>query len=191
MQIQAINNINFGQIYLVKGNYTNKQKNVINQIKKELRKPSEEFGKLSAEDHYKFKNNVDFVMEDSPKHFDSIHLSGRNNVKQVGARVNDTFTCADSFTIGIYDEKHPFKTDDIKYGIEEARKKDSQRLLTLGAAVVAMAVYIMGIALAARHDAINKKLQESTKPLIENVDSVATKAKAALTDTTKVLKSIK
>lgn len=201
MQIQAINNINFGQIYLAKGDYTDKQKNVINQIKEELRKPSEEYGNKTAEEFYKSEYKMDFFMSDGsgkpdslagiPVDYsgypDSVHLAGVWGLKHIGTGVNEMVQYGDSYGIGIYDEAHPFKTDDIETSHKEHRK-NSLGFLTFGAGIVTITILGFLLLFATRKPVQTKEL---SKPLIENVDSLANKAKEALPDTIKTLNIIK
>ena len=186
MQIQAINNINFGQIYLAKGNYTDKQKNVINQIKETLRKPSEEYGNKTAEEFYKSEYKMDFFMSNGSGKPDSIHLAGVWGLKHYGTGVNEAVQYGDSYGIGIYDEAHPFKTDDIEISHKEHRK-NSWAFLTFAAGI--LAIEIFGLFLFSTRKPVQTK--ELSKPLIENVDTLSNKAKEALPDTIKTLNIIK
>ena len=189
MQIQAINNTNFGKIYRVTRPYTDSQENVIEQIKGELRKPSKKFGNKTAEEFYESNNKMDFLLDKST-FFDSIRVSGVYGAKQVGVGADERYKFSDSFVIGTYDEAHPFKTNDIESGRKQYRINGLKLCLNMGLIGIAAAAYFFAIALAAKHDAVNK-MQESTKPLIENVDSLAIKAKAALPDTVRTLNLIK
>jgi len=170
MQVQAINNINFGKIYLANGVYTDNQQAVIEQIKDTLRKPSEKFNNQSAEEFYKSNYKMDFLMENSPTGLD-IQLSGKYGAKKIGTGVSETYKFSDSFVIGVYDKAHPFRTNDIEYSRKNSHKSN---LMALGLFVLTGALYIFGLALAAKHDN-TKNLQNVTKPLIESVDTTLNK----------------
>ena len=188
MQVSKINNqTSFGKIYRATRIYTDSQEEVMEQIKAELRKPSEKFGNKTAEEFYKENNKMDFLLDKS-KFFNYIRLTGVYGAKQTGVGVDERYNFSDSFVIGTYDETHSFKTDDIEYSRKQARKDDLISWLYFGLVGIVAAIYMLGFAFAAKHDAVTKELQESAKPLIENVDSLANKVKNVIPKDTILIK---
>ena len=191
MRISAINNnINFGDLYLVNGNYSDKQKNVIEQIKTVLRTPSEKFNNRTPEEFYKTNDGIDFFLASSSKYKDSIYLSGKMGVKSNGVGIDKVVTSSDSFDIGNYDETHPFLADDIEIGKKEFKKSIFGAISSLGLIFLTLGAYIFAGMIAVQADSA-KKAKDTAQPLIENVDSLALKVKPIISDTTKVLKAVK
>ena len=187
MQVQAINNNqpSFGAIYQPKNiNFNKVQEPIVEAIKKAMREPLQKFKGETAEGFYKSKG-LDFEIK--PRSDESVRLYAYKGLKETGVGVNRGQTYSDSIYIGEYDKNSEFRVSDIESGIKDNNKNNIFVLFLL--AEVAIGTVIAGWNL------FTKMSQETTKPLIENVDSVANKAKAVLPDTTavktKVLKVIK
>ena len=190
MYINAINNSykpSFGVLYVQKNMYTTNQKNVINQIHDELNKHSEKFNNQAVGDFYKSNRGIDFYIEDSAKYEDSVYLAGCRGVKQIGTGIDECITYRDSFPIGTYDKEHPFKAEDIEYGIKDANKQSSGFLAIAGLVTITGLMLILMSALGL-HD--KKMSKEAVKPLIETIDSTAIKTNTALPDTVNLIKSV-
>lgn|GEM_PF-5423504 len=186
MRIQAINNINFSALYLVKGDYSKEQKNVIRQIKDTLNKPSAEFNNWSATDYYKLVKGFDFFIENGVKSPNSVRLSGKWGVKYFGKGANRVEIYRDMFNIGTYSKNQPFRTDDIKTGLKN--KELTGKILNTALLLLAGTFFVLGIAMASGEA---QRAKNAAKPLIENVDSLSNRVKSALSDTTKVFSPIK
>jgi len=185
MQVQAINTQNnqtsFGAIFYPKNIKFNKvQEPIAETIKNALREPLQIFKGETAEGFYKSKG-YDFGIE--PYWTDSVHLTAYKGMEETGTGVDRRYTYSDKLYIGEYDKKSEFRVSDIETRIKDKRKSD------LGFIAVALTAITSVLLIATL--SIKEKFQETTKPLIENVDSVANKAKAVLPDSTKVLKTIK
>ena len=163
MRISAINNISFGDLYLVKGNYTDKQKNVIEQIKTALRTPSDQFNNKSAEEFYKTKDGIDFFLASSSKYKDSIYLSGKMGVKSNGTGIDKVVISSESFDIGNYDEAHPFLADDIEIGKNEFKKSNLGAISSLGLLFLGLIAYIFVGMIAVQADNA-EKAKKAAKP---------------------------
>lgn len=174
MHIHTITNQpSFGATYVQQNKYSDKQKQIIDQIKETLSKPSEQFDNKSAEEFYKSKNKIDFFLENSVKYADSIDLAGYYGVNRAGTGVEEAITYKNSFYIGTYDENHPFKPEDIEYGIKEEEKKGWGGLAFGCLTLLATGIIFLGLILAAKQDAQNAK--NAAKPLAENIDSTINK----------------
>ena len=189
MQVQVINTQNnqtsFGAIYQPKNVKFNKiQEPIANAIKQAMREPLQKFKGETAEGFYKSKG-YDFGIEPYRNH--SVYLTAYKGMEETGTGVNRKYSYMDYVRIGEYGRKSDFRISDIETGIKEKTAKD---LGFIAVALTAISSLLLISALS-----LNKKIQETTKPLIENVDSVASKAKSVLPDTTavntKVLKVIK
>lgn len=189
MQVQAVNTQNnqpsFGAIYQPKNIKFNKvQEPIAETIKNALREPMQNFKGETAEGFYKSKG-LDF--EIAPHSSESVSLSAYKRMEETGTGVDRRYTYSDKLYIGEYDKKSEFRVSDIETRIKDKRKSD---LGFFAVALTGLATLILCATLRGE-----QKMQEATKPLIENVDSVANKAKAVLPDTTavntKVLKTIK
>ncbi len=193
MQVQAINNQNnqtsFGAIFQPKNiNFNKVQEPIAEAIKKAMREPLQKFKGETAEGFYKSKG-LDF--EITPHSSESVYLSAYKGMKEIGRGVDRGYTYSDKICIGEYDQYSEFRVSDIESGIKEKKRNDFG---------FGFAVAIVGIAAVLQFTLglstkLGRKTQEITKPLIENVDSIANKAKAVLPDTTavktKILKTIK
>ena len=193
MQVQAINTQNnqtsFGAIFQPKNiNFNKVQEPIANAIKQAMREPLQKFKGETAEGFYKSKG-LDF--EITPHSSESVYLSAYKGMKEIGRGVDRGYTYSDKICIGEYDQYSEFRVSDIESGIKEKKRNDFG---------FGFAVAIVGIAAVLQFTLglstkLGRKTQETTKPLIENVDSIANKAKAVLSDTTavktKVLKTIK
>ena len=173
MQVQVINtqnnkNTSFGAIYQPNNVKFNKIKEPIAEaIKKALREPLQKFKGETAEGFYKSKG---FDFEIKPRSEETVRLYAYKGMKETGTGVDRGYTYSDSIYIGEYDKNSEFRVSDIKSGIKDNNKNNAFALLIL--AEVAIGTVIAGWNL------FTKMSQETTKPLIENVDSIANKAKA-------------
>jgi len=185
MQVQAVNTQNnqtsFGAIFYPKNIKFNKvQEPIANAIKQAMREPLYKFKGKTAERFYKSKG-YDFGIEPYRNH--SVYLTAYKGMEETGTGVNRKYSYMDYVRIGEYGRKSDFRISDIETGIKEKTAKD---LGFIAVALTGLATLILCATLRGE-----QKMQEATKPLIENVDSVANKAKAVLPDSTKVLKTIK
>ena len=203
MQVQAVNSQNnqtltptlsqrargtdvgFGAIYQPNNVKFNKvQEPIAETIKNALREPLQIFKGETAEGFYKSKG-LDF--EIAPHSSESVHLTAYKGMEETGTGVDRRYTYSDKLYIGEYDKKSEFRVSDIETRIKDKRKSD------LGFIAVALTAITSVLLIATL--SIKEKFYGTTKPLIENVDSVANKAKAVLSDTTavktKILKTIK
>ena len=172
MQVQAINTQNnqtsFGAIYQPKNvNFNKVQEPIANAIKQAMREPLQKFKGETAEGFYKSKG-LDF--EIAPHSSESVSLSAYKGMKETGTGVDRRYTYSDKLYIGEYDKKSEFRVSDIETRIKDKRKSD------LGFVAVALTAISSLLLISAL--SFKEKTQETTKPLIENVDSVANKAKA-------------
>ena len=132
-------------------------------------------------------NEVFFVLKDGKSEVDTTLLKAYKGMEETGTGVDRRYTYSDKLYIGEYDKKSEFRVSDIETRIKDKRKS---YLGFFAVALTGLATLILCATLRGE-----QKMQEATKPLIENVDSVANKAKSVLPDTTavktKVLKTIK
>ena len=189
MQVQAINNNqpNFKAIYKTsKIKFTPKQDEVIDDIIEKLRKPSQQFDNKTPEDYYKSKEGVDFYVDNYDQNTDSVRLKGLIGAEKSKEHIEQTITYhnRDSFRVGVYDPNHKFDVNDIKAGLSE-HKQVEMSLIKLAL------IPIIGMAGLIAYYFSSREQIEPAKPLIENVDTVANKAKTVLSDTIKILKPIK
>ena len=186
MQVQAINNNqpSFGAIYQPKNiNFNKVQEPIFEAIKKAMREPLQKFKGKTAEGFYESKG-LDF--EIAPYKSTSVSLTAYKGIKEIGTGVDRRYTYLDRLYIGEYDHNSGFKVSDIEARLKEKKGEDS------GFFAVALFGVVAVLALTLRLSTPSeRKIQETTKPLIENVDSVVNKAKAVLPDSVKVLKTIK
>lgn len=190
MQVQAINtqnnkNTSFGAIYQPKNiNFNKVQEPILEAITKALREPLQKFKGKTVEGFYESKG-LDF--EITPYKSKSVSLTAYKGMKEIGTGVDRRYTYSDRVYIGEYDQNSEFRVSDIETRIKDKHKSD---LAFITVAITAISSLLLISALS-----FKDKFQTTTKPLIENVDSVANKAKAVLPDTTavktKVLKTIK
>jgi len=172
MQVQAVNNqsnqTSFGAIFYPKNIKFNKvQEPIAEAIKKTMREPLQKFKGETAEGFYKSKG-LDF--EIAPHNSESVYLTAYKGMKEIGRGVDRGYTYSDSIRIGEYNKNSEFRVSDIEAGIKDKNTRD------LG--FIAVALTAISSLLLIPTLSLNKKTQETTKPLIENVDSVANKAKA-------------
>lgn len=189
MQVQAINTYNnktsFGGIFQPKNVTFNRlQKPLADKITKALREPLPEFKGKTPEKFYESKG-YDFSIE--PYFRDSVSLTAYKGMKEIGTGIDRRYTYYDRVYIGGYDKNSEFRISDVETSIKE---KTTSIWGSIAVSLAAISTLLLGATLATKQNT-----QEATKPLIENVDSVANKAKAILPDTTavktKVLKTIK
>jgi len=189
MKVQSIsaNNYqpNFGKIYKPRGVYfSEEQQKVVDETIKTLRTPTEKYGNKTPEQYWE-RNGVDFQIEGYDR--DTISLQGFIGAEERGTGVDKyvvTSAAGGSFKIGVYDEKYPFEIEDVHKGLKEMR---SNHL----AFIIPASVAILGFILVLFGGQKGNSIQQTTKPLIENIDSVAKKAQEFLPDTMKILKSVK
>lgn len=183
MQVQAINNnqTSFGAIFQPKNvNFNKVQEPVADAITKALREPLQKFKGKTAEGFYESKG---FDFEITPYKSKTVSLTAYKGMKEIGTGVDRRYTYLDRVYIGEYAQNSEFRVSDIEAGIKEKKGQD------LGFVAVALTAITSLLLISAL--SLKGKFQETTKPLIEKVDSVANKAKAVLPDSTKVLKTIK
>ena len=193
MQVQAVNTQNnqtsFGAIFYPKNIKFNKvQEPIADAIKQAMREPLQKFKGETAEGFYKSKG-LDFGI--APHSNESVHLTAYKGIKEKGTGVDRRYTYSSSIYIGEYDKNSDFRVSDIETGINKHKKENIE--LLLNSILELLLVPMFGLLLYIGYNA-DKSLQNE-KQLIENVDSVASKAKSVLPDTTavktKVLKTIK
>ena len=177
MQVKAINNQNnqtsFGAIYQPKNiNFNNVQEPIAQAIKKAMREPLQKFKCETAEGFYKSKG-LDF--EIAPHSSESVYLTAYKGMRETGRGVDRGYTYSDFINIGEYDKNSEFKISDIDSAIKEKKRND----FGFGAiftAIIGMVTSLMLLNYFSNHS--NNKSQDTTKPLIENVDSIANRVKA-------------
>ena len=184
MQVQAVNNQNnqpsFGAIYQPKKIIFNKvQEPIADAIKQAMREPLQKFKGETAEGFYKSKG-LDF--EITPHSSESVYLSAYKGMKEIGRGVDRGYTYSDKICIGEYDQYSEFRVSDIESGIKE-KKESSFGFIAVALTAITSLLLISALS-------FKEKFYGTTKPLIEKIDNVA-KAKVALPDSTKVLKTIK
>ena len=187
MQVQAINTQNnqtsFGAIFYPKNIKFNKvQEPIAETIKNALREPLQIFKGETAEGFYESKG-YDFSIE--PYFSNSVSLTAYKGMKEIGTGVNRRYTYLDRVYIGEYDKNSEFRFSDIETSMKDKLKSD------LGFVAVALTAITSLLLISAL--SIKEKFYGTTKPLIENVDSVANKAKAVkpiLEDSFKLGKNI-
>ncbi|MGN0031558.1 MAG: hypothetical protein ACI37Q_06365 [Candidatus Gastranaerophilaceae bacterium] len=182
MQVQTINtynNLTFGAIYKPKNLKFNKVQEPISEaIMTAMRKPLQKFKGATAEDFYKSKG---YDFEITPHSENSVYLTAYKNMREIGTGKDRGLTYSDFVNIGEYDKDSEFRVPDIETGLEAKRFSDTLLSIMFAAAVLAMAV--IGLT--------KVKSSSGVKPMTEFVDSVANNVKTVLSDTTKVLKTIK
>ncbi len=170
MQVQVINNNQprFGAIYQPKDiNFNKDQEPIAEAIKKAMREPLQKFKGETAEGFYKSKG-LDF--EIVPYNSESVYLSAYKGMKETGTGVDRGYTYSDSIYIGEYDKNSEFRVSDIEAGIKDKKAKNLGFMTVVLTAITGL---LLIPALSSK-----QKIQETTKPLIENVDSITNKAKA-------------
>lgn len=170
MQVQAINNnqTSFGAIFQPKNiNFNKVQEPIADAIKKAMREPLQKFKGETAEGFYKSKG-LDFEIK--PRSEETVCIYAYKGMKETGRGVDRGYTYSDSIYIGEFDKNSEFRVSDIEAGIKD---KNTRNLGFIAVALTAISSLLLIATLS-----LNKKTQETTKPLIENVDSVANKAKA-------------
>ncbi len=174
MNVQAINTQNnqtsFGAIYQPKNiNFSKVQEPIVEVITKAMREPLQKFKGKTTEKFYKSKG-FDFGISPTPNHMESVSLYAYKEMKETGRGVDRHYTCQDSVFIGEYDKNSEFRVSDIETSIKDKTKRD---LAFIFAALIPIVSAIIGLTTN-----LKQKTQEITKPLIENTDSIANKAKA-------------
>lgn len=169
MQVKAVtsqnNQLSFGAIYNVsKVKFTQKQNEVIDDIVKTLRKPMLRFRNKTSENYYKLKKNIDFSIDNCNRNEDSVYFEGWYNT----TKTEDELIYEKPFLIGVYSPAHKFKVSDIKKGLNGDGGVSLAQIIAIPAIIIAGLFGVNAI----------EKTQETTKPLIENVDSIVNKAKA-------------
>ena len=173
MQVQAVNtqnnkNTSFGAIYQPKNvNFNRVQEPIAEAIKKAMREPLQKFKGETAEGFYKSKG---FDFEIKPRSEETVRLYAYKGMKETGTGVDRGYTYSDRVFIGKYNKNSEFRVSDIDAGIKDKNTRD------LGFITVALTAITSLLLISAL--SFKEKTQETTKPLIENVDSIANKAKA-------------
>ena len=175
MQVQVINTQNnqtsFGAIFYPKNIKFNKvQEPIAETIKNALREPLQIFKGETAEGFYKSKG-LDF--EITPHSSESVYLSAYKGMKEIGRGVDRGYTYSDKICIGEYDQYSEFRVSDIESGIKEKKEVDSGFFAVALFGIAAILAWTLRLSTNSE-----QKTQETAKPLIENVDSIANKAKA-------------
>lgn len=174
MQVQAVNNkTSFGAIYQpIDFNFNKFQEPIADAIKKAMREPLHKFNGKTAEGFYKSKG-LDF--EIAPHSSESVYLTAYKGMKEIGRGVDREHTYSDFINIGEYDKNSEFRISDIESAIKDKKVSDFGFGLIFAALIGLISVLGLGNRISRLS---NSKMQETTKPLIENVDSIANKAKA-------------
>ena len=135
-----------------------------------MREPLQKFKGETAEGFYKSKG-LDFGID--PHSSESVYLSAYKGMKEIGRGVDRGYTYSDKICIGEYDQYSEFRVSDIESGIKEKKEGDSGFFAVALFGIAAILAWTLRLSTNSE-----QKMQEATKPLIENVDSVANKAKA-------------
>lgn len=187
MNVQSVNNQpNFGSIFVPRNsNFTAEQKKMADLIVNTLREPSKKFKNKTAEDYFKSKEKMDFRIKACNNLPDYVSLEGLKNPK---IAKDGTITYKQGYDIGVYSEKHPFKTDDIESVIKVMDDEPKNTFIMPVFAGLLALLSVIGVKMS-------DKSQQVAKPLIETADTISTKAKTILPDTitkkTQVIKVIK
>ena len=182
MHVQKIqgNNMSFGAIYatsLIR--FTPKQNEVINGIIKTLRNPVPELDNKAPVEYYKSKNGIDFKIDNFDQNNDSVSLSGILRAKDVNDASRKAISYQNAFKIGVYSPEHKFDVKDIESGLGEHNQKERS--------IIKMAlVPIIGLAALVGIYFCKKPADIQSKPIIQAIDSVGSKAKAVFEDTLKI-----
>ncbi len=170
MKVQPINiqntKLNFGMLYKTDTKYTNNQNAIINDIKKTMEEPLQQFNGQTAENFYKNKK-YDFIAE--PDKNESVLLRGFKNLRSHGIGVNRELYADAVFTVGTFDLQNPLNVDDIKTSLKNAKKNDILTTITM---------LILGacISLIAFNQPIVKAIQKNNTPT-ELLDSISKNTK--------------
>ena len=188
MQVKAINNENtqpnFGSIFVPKNvKYTDTQRKIVNGIIDSLREKLPQFKNKTPEDYYKSKKGIDFNIKICKSRPDTIYLEGLKGVKITGTGEEEAVTFKEYFSIGLYDSNHPFEIGDIKKVIDANKEFVMPYAIPIFAGVIALFAVIGNY--------LSNQPKQITKPITETIDTVSSKAKSLIPDTTKVLKIFK
>ena len=189
MKVQSIsaNNYqpNFGKIYVPKGSYfSENQQKTVDKIIETLRTPNEAYKNQTPEQYWE-KRGIDFDIQGYDQY--SVTLGAFVGAKEVGTGVDKhviTPGPGSSFAIGIYNENAEFEPKDVATAVKNWRGN-------VNAFIIVATTAILGFILVLFGGQKGNSIQQTTKPLIENIDSVAKKAQEFLPDTMKILKSVK
>ncbi|MBR6126635.1 hypothetical protein IKQ21_03025 [bacterium] len=188
MQIQGIHsyNMSFGAIYstsLIR--FTPEQNDVIDGIINTLRSPVYELGNKSPEEYYKSKNGIDFKIDNSDQNTNSVLLKGVLGAKNIKDANRKAISYQNSFEIGVYSPEHKFDVKDIEYGLDKHKQKERSIIKTA-------LIPILGLAALVGIYFCKKTTNPQSKPTIETLDSIGSKAKTAFADTLELnIKSLK
>lgn len=191
MNIQAINSNyyqpKFKAIYVSEDAVlSERQQKIVDETIRTLRTPSETLNNKTPEKYWG-NRGINFNLEKSGN--DTVLLEGYENARTIITGVEEVTVYSNAFKIGIYDENNTFKPEDIEAGLKSRNKQYWLRNFLNFAGIVSFGTIAM--VLGNMLTKSPSKVQETAKPLIENVDSIANKVKEAIPDTTKVLRSIK
>jgi len=191
MNIKAISSNyykpNFRAIYVSEDtSFSERQQKIADETIKTLRTPSVTLNNKTPEKYWS-NRGINFSLEKSDN--DSVLLEGYEGARTIRTGVEEVTVYSNLFKIGIYDENHTFKPEDVQTVLKSKKKQFWIRNFLSFAGIVSLGTIAMMLS-----DMLTKapsKAQETAKPLIENVDSIANKVKEAIPDTTKVIRSIK
>ena len=168
------------------------QDKICKNIVKNLRTNVKELDNATAEDFYKNKNNLDFLI--SPEKGDTISLHG---ITDLGYSRNGDLTFSQTFKIGNYGSNPKKNTllENISESLENEHDKEQRRGI-LGWGVVIGMMYVAAIFSGHPNSKPAPEQKIKDKAIIENVDTlkVDTFKKGADTifnDTAKILKKVK
>ena len=137
MQISPINKSyapSFGEIFS-KGESTEKQSELINELKNQLREPNENLNNKTPEEYYG-KKQYSFVIETLPDNAVALFLE--KNLRTIGAGTNREYTYSEAIKVGEYDSEHKLDINDIKTAHKEDRNTKNLLMAILGFATAAM-----------------------------------------------------
>ena len=137
MQISPINKSyapSFGEIFS-KGESTEKQAELINELKNQLREPNKNLNNKTPEEYYRNKQ-YSFVIETIPNN--AIALFLEKNLRTIGAGTNREYTYSEAIKVGEYDSEHKLDINDIKTAHKEDRNTKNLLMGILGFATAAI-----------------------------------------------------
>ena len=190
MQVSSINNYNnqpkFSALYKPQGvQYNEAQERIFKTIKETFQKKSSKFNGESAEDFYKSKEKLDFIIE--PEQSDVLRVDAYKRLRERGIGIDKYHTYDSSFVVGRYNESNPFQLGDVDKSLKVYNVNQSAATISM------LLLGLIPLTLLPWYTHQNKIKQES-KPIVETVDTAVQTAKAkvpAFDTVVNVLKKVK
>ena len=165
----------FKAIYIPQNAIFNRaQEPVVADIRAKLTTQLPQFNNKSADKFYEQNHDIAFEIKPSHDNFESVNLFAHKGAKKIGDGIINGITYSDSVLVGQYNEDKPFDLSDIDKEINRKKKiKTAWHAVIAVSAIAAIASIIQMMFFDKPH---NTKTEETIKPLIEQVDTVAKKA---------------